>query len=1194
MRVIGVAAAFIAAAFFVVAPAFAEPRLALVIANSAYQGAQPIATAAADAGLIAAALQKAGFDVTRSDDLTTQNMGAALGAFTGKVQAAGPDAIVFVYFSGYAVQVNGDDHLVPVDAQITTAASVADVTLPLSALTKALGDIPSSARIIVLDAARDGNFGKVGGQPVAPGLALTTVPSGFVLAYSAAPDSYAPLAHGSSSPYASALATLLAQPGLDIEQVFKGVRLQVNLATTGAQVPWTSSALDSDVELVAAPAAGPAGTAVAAAPAQTLAPALGVSNLAVPPRKRGHITKSSMRGMSGDEAYDTAIEDDSLRDYQWFVETHPDYTRAGQIWNMIGSRREGLLWRRTTALGSTRAYWNYLDRYPDGAHADIARSVLAERGQPLPSDYVAQPLDLPPGYSDEAMGLPDLMPDGFDRPADVFFGSPDPEFIPAPTDGSVNFNFNFGKRKKRDQNQAGINSNPLPPNQSPLPLVGPCGGCPGPDGKPTGLPPSPVVNNKGTPVAPDHSVVNGIPVTPDKSVVDGTPVTPINSASKPITGDADQQKMMRDLQQRLKQREQQQTSSACDEFGKAGNNATDAQRLRCFNDLTKTTSAPANDLNKSTSAPAQTPINAVPTHPRQATGTNCVNGATNKQLSGCLDELGKVHDKRADDLQKTILKQLDDQTKKKAAEDAAKAKEDATKQHPVASSEPAPRLTSDPSQPNRWQKLLQEKKAAAQAGTQKSAGSENSTAPSEKPFMEFSTQPSGATPATQTQSGASISSGVSADQGGDLDEAVARPVNKRNGLTIPSHTAAQPQIVMPPATAEQKRLGEQVQERLKAQGAATQNRQGTKSGGLTIPSHTASQPQIVMSPPTAEQRRLSEEVQQRLKAQSEAAQKQHGTKSGGLAIPSHTASQPKIVMPPPTLEQRRLSEQVQERLKARSEAVEKRQATKSGGLAIPSSQQPMQAQKLQREQPQQQQAQQKQQQERLREQEIQQQQAQQKQQQDRLRDQQLQQQQAQQKQLQEQLRDRQLQQQQAQQKQQQEQLRDRQLQQQQAQQKEQQDRSRQQQLQQRQVQEKQQQERVRQQQLQQQQAQQKQQQERLHQQQTQQRAQQERAQQERMRAQQQAQQRAQQMRAQQEAQQRAQQQRLRSQQQGRARQMQERAMQQRQMQQRQAQQQMQQRQMQERMMQQRVMQQRHAQAPSCPQGSRFMNGRCVR
>jgi hypothetical protein len=424
MRRIGVAAASIAVmALLSIAPAFAQSRVALVIANSAYQGAPPVATAAADAGLIATALQTAGFDVTPSADLTTQTLGAAIGSFLDKVTAAGPNGIVFVYFSGYAVQANSDDYLVPVDAQINTAAAAPEATLALSALTKALGDVPSAARIIVLDAARDGGFGKAGGQPVAPGLALTTVPPGFLLAYSAAPDTYAPEVSGANSPYAAALATLMGQPGLDIEQIFKGVRVQVNQATTGLQTPWTSSALTGEVKLVAAPAA-------AAAPPKTLAPALGVSGIAVPSPKRRRITKTAMQRMSADEAYRLAIEEDSLRDYQWFVETHPEYSLSGQVWGIINNRREGILWRRTLKLGSTRAYWNYLNRYPNGAHAYLARSWLDARGEPLPSGYVAQPLPLPPGYYDEAIGLPDLVPDGFARPADVFYGSPDAVFVP--------------------------------------------------------------------------------------------------------------------------------------------------------------------------------------------------------------------------------------------------------------------------------------------------------------------------------------------------------------------------------------------------------------------------------------------------------------------------------------------------------------------------------------------------------------------------------------------------------------------------------------------------------------------------------------------------------------------------------------------------------------------------------------------
>ena len=87
------------------------------------------------------------------------------------------------------------------------------MAVPLAAVMKALTDVPSAARIVVLDAARNGAFGKAGGQPVSDGLALMGVPPGVLLAYSAAPGVYAPEFDGTNSPYANALTTLIANRG---------------------------------------------------------------------------------------------------------------------------------------------------------------------------------------------------------------------------------------------------------------------------------------------------------------------------------------------------------------------------------------------------------------------------------------------------------------------------------------------------------------------------------------------------------------------------------------------------------------------------------------------------------------------------------------------------------------------------------------------------------------------------------------------------------------------------------------------------------------------------------------------------------------------------------------------------------------------------------------------------------------------
>src|SRR5690606_7974303 len=91
-------------------------RIALVIGNAAYQGAPPLRTTLADAALVAETMRAAGYTVTELRDVGADNIGEAVGAFLDQIEAAGPDAVAFFYFAGYAMQSSGDNFLVPIDA----------------------------------------------------------------------------------------------------------------------------------------------------------------------------------------------------------------------------------------------------------------------------------------------------------------------------------------------------------------------------------------------------------------------------------------------------------------------------------------------------------------------------------------------------------------------------------------------------------------------------------------------------------------------------------------------------------------------------------------------------------------------------------------------------------------------------------------------------------------------------------------------------------------------------------------------------------------------------------------------------------------------------------------------------------------------------------------------------------------------
>ena len=98
LLVLGLAAFLAGASAHAQAPA---PRVALIIGNAAYPSAPGIATAAADATIVAETMRTAGYDVTELQDLTAANFGQTIRAFLDKVYAAGPEAVAFVYFGGY-------------------------------------------------------------------------------------------------------------------------------------------------------------------------------------------------------------------------------------------------------------------------------------------------------------------------------------------------------------------------------------------------------------------------------------------------------------------------------------------------------------------------------------------------------------------------------------------------------------------------------------------------------------------------------------------------------------------------------------------------------------------------------------------------------------------------------------------------------------------------------------------------------------------------------------------------------------------------------------------------------------------------------------------------------------------------------------------------------------------------------------
>ena len=89
-------------------------RVALVVGNDSYQTLTPLHNAANDASDMAAALRAANFQVQTVVNGTRERMDLAVDTF---VRSLGKGDVALFYYSGHAMQINGENYLAPVDLQ---------------------------------------------------------------------------------------------------------------------------------------------------------------------------------------------------------------------------------------------------------------------------------------------------------------------------------------------------------------------------------------------------------------------------------------------------------------------------------------------------------------------------------------------------------------------------------------------------------------------------------------------------------------------------------------------------------------------------------------------------------------------------------------------------------------------------------------------------------------------------------------------------------------------------------------------------------------------------------------------------------------------------------------------------------------------------------------------------------------------
>jgi hypothetical protein len=240
----------------------AEDRVALVIGNSAYQHTTPLTNPGNDARAMADLLARLDFEVVQGRDLDKRAMESLLRQFG---QQAGMADVALVFYAGHALQVGGENYLLPIDARLTSEGDLKWEAIPLAFVMEE-ADRAARLRLILLDACRDNPLAEqmarsVRGRSasVGRGLAIidtTSTVTDTLIAYATEAGAIADDGRGRNSPFTEALLEHLPTPGKEIRLVMGDVRDAVSRKIHGRQIPWVNASLGG-TEYILAPGSTP-------------------------------------------------------------------------------------------------------------------------------------------------------------------------------------------------------------------------------------------------------------------------------------------------------------------------------------------------------------------------------------------------------------------------------------------------------------------------------------------------------------------------------------------------------------------------------------------------------------------------------------------------------------------------------------------------------------------------------------------------------------------------------------------------------------------------------------------------------------------------------------------------------------------------------------------------------------------------
>ncbi len=234
--------------------ALAKKRFALIIGNGKYEAAGRLKNAANDAQLIDASFKAVGFETELLTDLSEKSMGQALDRLAERASSLD---VVALYYAGHAIQKDGQNYLIPIDAQIKSETAIERETIALQSFMKVLERVPIS--LLFLDACRNNPFAEQIAKTsksssravvIQQGLAVVRPVGDMLITFATLPNAVAFDGKGENSPFASSLSQHIKTPNVEISVLMKRVTRGVIKQTEGKQRPQQLSQMQSEFYFV--------------------------------------------------------------------------------------------------------------------------------------------------------------------------------------------------------------------------------------------------------------------------------------------------------------------------------------------------------------------------------------------------------------------------------------------------------------------------------------------------------------------------------------------------------------------------------------------------------------------------------------------------------------------------------------------------------------------------------------------------------------------------------------------------------------------------------------------------------------------------------------------------------------------------------------------------------------------------------